>query len=141
MGSLAVWKVGTYDQFRDTFRKWGITNQFTNVFWSSMASGLLFAGATMPLETAKVRCATASVPPPISSPSPFQLPPFPSPSHTHIRIHAQNRMAFQKADPITGVLPYRGTSQAVLAIAREGGVINGLYAGFLPYYIRCVCYG
>jgi solute carrier family 25 oxoglutarate transporter 11 len=96
-----AFQVGTYDQFRDTFRKWGITNQFTNVFWASMASGLLFAGATMPLETAK------------------------------------NRMAFQKPDPVTGVLPYRGTSQAILSIAREGGFVNGLYAGFFPYYIRC----
>jgi len=35
------------------------------------------------------------------------------------------------------VLPYRGTSQAILSIAREGGIVRGLYAGFLPYYLRC----
>ena len=60
-------QVGTYDQFRETFSKMGVKDTFTNVFYASMASGLLFAGFSMPLETAK------------------------------------NKMAFQKADPITGL--------------------------------------
>lgn len=94
-------QVGTYDQFRETFKSWGVTDQFTNVFYASMASGLLFAGCTMPLETIK------------------------------------NKMAFQKADPLTGILPYRSTAQAMVSIVKESGIRGGLYAGFMPYYIRC----
>ncbi len=29
----------TYDQFRDSFRSLGVTNQFQNVFCASMSSG------------------------------------------------------------------------------------------------------
>ena len=51
-------QVGTFDQFRDYFRStWGVTGQFANVFCASMASGILYSVATMPLETAKNRMA------------------------------------------------------------------------------------
>jgi len=59
-------QIGSYDQFRELFRKWGIMNANLNVLYASMASGLIYSVITMPLETAK------------------------------------NRMAFQKADPLTG---------------------------------------
>jgi solute carrier family 25 oxoglutarate transporter 11 len=94
-------QVGTYDQFRETFKGMGVTDPFTNVFYASMASGLLFAGFTMPLETCK------------------------------------NKMASQKPDPVTGIMPYRSTGQAMVSIVKESGIKGGLYAGFMPYYIRC----
>jgi len=50
-------QVGTYDQFRGTFKSWGITNPTMNVFAASMTSGLLYSIVTMPFETAKNRMA------------------------------------------------------------------------------------
>ena len=49
---------------------------------------------------------------------------------------AKNRMAFQKPDPATGAMPYRGTMQTISAVARAGGPLS-LWNGFLPYYGRC----
>lgn len=49
---------------------------------------------------------------------------------------AKNRMAFQKADPATGKLPYTSTLQTVTTIARSEGALS-LWNGFLPYYGRC----
>lgn len=51
-------QVGTYDQFRETFRNvFNVRNQFSNVFCASMASGLLYSTVTMPFETSKNRMA------------------------------------------------------------------------------------
>ena len=50
-------QVGTYDQFRESFRSIGIKDQFTNVFCASMASGIIYSSVTMPFETAKNRMA------------------------------------------------------------------------------------
>lgn len=50
-------QVGTYDQFRESFRSIGVTAQFTNVFCASMASGIIYSSVTMPFETAKNRMA------------------------------------------------------------------------------------
>jgi solute carrier family 25 oxoglutarate transporter 11 len=50
-------QVGTYDQFRETFREYGVTHEFTNVLYASMTSGLLLSVLSMPLETAKNRMA------------------------------------------------------------------------------------
>lgn len=50
-------QVGTYDQFRASFRQLGITSQYTNVMYASMASGLLYSVVTNPFETAKNRMA------------------------------------------------------------------------------------
>jgi len=50
-------QVGTYDQFRESFRGIGIKDQFTNVFCASMASGIIYSSVTMPFETAKNRMA------------------------------------------------------------------------------------
>lgn len=49
---------------------------------------------------------------------------------------AKNRMAFQKPDPATGEMPYRGTFQTIGAVARSNGALS-LWNGFLPYYGRC----
>ena len=49
---------------------------------------------------------------------------------------AKNRMAFQKPDPATGEMPYRGTMQTIGAVARTSGPLS-LWNGFLPYYGRC----
>merc|ERR1711892_1136635 len=49
---------------------------------------------------------------------------------------AKNRMAFQKLDPITKEMPYRGTFQTIGKIAAADGVLS-LWWGFLPYYGRC----
>jgi len=93
-------QVGTYDQFRTTYKKWGVTHENLNVFYASMTSGLLYALVTMPFETAK------------------------------------NRMAFQKPDPVTGIMPYRSAIQTITTIAKAEGTLK-LWAGFAPYYLRC----
>ena len=49
-------QVGTYDQFRATFAKWGVTGT-SNAVAASMVSGLLYSLITMPFETAKNRMA------------------------------------------------------------------------------------
>mmetsp|Transcript_26534 Transcript_26534/g.26785 ORF Transcript_26534/g.26785 Transcript_26534/m.26785 type:complete len:316 (+) Transcript_26534:63-1010(+) len=56
-------QVGTYDQFRSTFRSLGIKNELFNVFCASMTSGLIYAIATMPFESAKNRMAFQKVDP------------------------------------------------------------------------------
>mmetsp|Transcript_8768 Transcript_8768/g.15815 ORF Transcript_8768/g.15815 Transcript_8768/m.15815 type:complete len:323 (+) Transcript_8768:76-1044(+) len=49
-------QVGTYDQFRQTFAKFGLPREgFPNVFAASMSAGLLYSLITMPFETAKNR--------------------------------------------------------------------------------------
>ena len=48
----------------------------------------------------------------------------------------KNRMAFQKPDPKTGLLPYRSTLQTMSKIASKEGILR-LWSGFLPYYLRC----
>mgnify|MGYP001045752619 CR=1 FL=1 len=93
-------QVGTYDQFRATYKSMGVTGPLMNVFAASMSSGLLYSLITMPLETAK------------------------------------NRMAFQRADPVTKQLKYRGTIQTLSTIAKTEGVLK-LWTGFAPYYLRC----
>ena len=50
-------QVGTYDQFRASYKKMGITNEIQNVFCAAMTSGLLYSLVTMPLETCKNRMA------------------------------------------------------------------------------------
>ena len=50
-------QVGTYDQFRGMYKEMGVTHELLNVFYASMTSGLIYAIATMPLETAKNRMA------------------------------------------------------------------------------------
>jgi solute carrier family 25 oxoglutarate transporter 11 len=50
-------QVGTYDQFRDTYRKLGVTGTNMNVFAASMTSGIIYSIVTMPLETTKNRMA------------------------------------------------------------------------------------
>jgi solute carrier family 25 oxoglutarate transporter 11 len=50
-------QIGTYDQFRETFKKMGVKSATANVFYASMASGLIYSIITMPLETAKNRMA------------------------------------------------------------------------------------
>ena len=49
---------------------------------------------------------------------------------------AKNRMAFQKMDPVTKEMPYRGTFQTIGKVAAADGVLS-LWWGFLPYYGRC----
>lgn len=50
-------QVGTYDQFRQSYKGLGVTNEFSNVLCAAMTSGLLYALVTMPFETAKNRMA------------------------------------------------------------------------------------
>lgn len=93
-------QVGTYDQFKVSYKKLGIPDGTANVVCSSLSAGLLYSLITMPFETAK------------------------------------NRMSFQKKDPVTGLLPYRGTMQTIRAVATKEGVLS-LWHGFFPYYGRC----
>jgi solute carrier family 25 oxoglutarate transporter 11 len=46
-------QVGTYDQFKNTYRGFGITSTLSNTFAAAMTSGLLYSLVTMPFETAK----------------------------------------------------------------------------------------
>lgn len=46
-------QVGTYDQFKTTYRGFGITSTLSNTFAAAMTSGLLYSIVTMPFETAK----------------------------------------------------------------------------------------
>lgn len=48
----------------------------------------------------------------------------------------KNRMASQKADKVTGKLPYKGIVQTLRKVSADEGVF-ALYNGFLPYYMRC----
>lgn len=48
----------------------------------------------------------------------------------------KNRMASQKADKATGLLPYKGILQTLRKVSAEEGFM-ALYHGFFPYYIRC----
>lgn len=50
-------QVGTYDQFREMFQGMGVKSELMSVFYASMTSGLIYAVATMPFETAKNRMA------------------------------------------------------------------------------------
>ncbi len=49
---------------------------------------------------------------------------------------AKNRMAFQKVDPLTGVLKYRNVVQTISCVIKREGVLS-LWNGFTPYYLRC----
>lgn len=49
---------------------------------------------------------------------------------------AKNRMAFQRADPVTGKRTYTGALQTMRLIGAQEGITK-LWAGFPPYYIRC----
>jgi solute carrier family 25 (mitochondrial oxoglutarate transporter), member 11 len=48
----------------------------------------------------------------------------------------KNRMASQKPDKVTGLLPYNTIVQTLTKVSKEEGML-ALYNGFLPYYIRC----
>ena len=48
----------------------------------------------------------------------------------------KNRMASQKADPVTGKLPYKTVVQTLRKVSVDEGFM-ALYNGFFPYYIRC----
>jgi solute carrier family 25 (mitochondrial oxoglutarate transporter), member 11 len=50
-------QVGTLDQFKETYREYGIKDKLSNTFCAAMSSGLLYSVATMPLESAKNRIA------------------------------------------------------------------------------------
>mmetsp|Transcript_1915 Transcript_1915/g.3037 ORF Transcript_1915/g.3037 Transcript_1915/m.3037 type:complete len:173 (+) Transcript_1915:52-570(+) len=50
-------QIGTYDQFKATYRSLGVQGDLTNPLCASMSSGLLYSLVTMPLETAKNRMA------------------------------------------------------------------------------------
>jgi solute carrier family 25 oxoglutarate transporter 11 len=49
---------------------------------------------------------------------------------------SKNRMASQKADKVTGKLPYTGLLQTLKKVTADEGFLT-LYNGFLPYYVRC----
>jgi solute carrier family 25 (mitochondrial oxoglutarate transporter), member 11 len=48
----------------------------------------------------------------------------------------KNRMASQKVDPKTGLLPYTGVIQTLTKVTAEEG-FGKLFRGFFPYYLRC----
>jgi len=49
---------------------------------------------------------------------------------------SKNRMASQKADPVTKKFPYTGTLQTIRTVTKQEGFL-ALYNGYLPYYLRC----
>eukprot|EP00906_Rhabdomonas_costata_P029433 RCo041536 len=50
-------QVGTYDQFKSTYRSFGVPAGIPTEFCASMSSGLIYSIVTMPFETAKNRMA------------------------------------------------------------------------------------
>jgi solute carrier family 25 oxoglutarate transporter 11 len=48
----------------------------------------------------------------------------------------KNRMASQKPNAATGLLPYTGVVQTLRKVTAEEGFLT-LYNGFFPYYLRC----
>ena len=50
-------QVGTFDQFRESFRDAGVKSEPLRVFYASMTSGLIYSVVTMPFESAKNRMA------------------------------------------------------------------------------------
>jgi solute carrier family 25 (mitochondrial oxoglutarate transporter), member 11 len=48
----------------------------------------------------------------------------------------KNRMASQKVDKTTGLLPYTGILQTIRKVSAKEGFF-ALYNGFFPYYLRC----
>lgn len=116
-------QVGTYDQFRETFRDAGVQSEALRVFYASMSSGLIYSIVTMPFE----RCARVSPVLGLGARLCWKIysslcTSFPS---------AKNRMAFSKPDPVTGVNKYRGTLQTIGAIASREGITK-LWSGFPP---------
>jgi solute carrier family 25 oxoglutarate transporter 11 len=49
---------------------------------------------------------------------------------------SKNRMASQKPDKVTGLLPYKSTLQTIQAVSAKEGFMT-LFNGFFPYYMRC----
>mmetsp|Transcript_3190 Transcript_3190/g.9725 ORF Transcript_3190/g.9725 Transcript_3190/m.9725 type:complete len:304 (-) Transcript_3190:1175-2086(-) len=48
-------QVGTFDQFKATYRRFGVPDGVPNVFCAAMSAGLIYSLITMPFETAKNR--------------------------------------------------------------------------------------
>jgi solute carrier family 25 oxoglutarate transporter 11 len=63
-------QVGTYDQFREMYKSWGVTHQVANVFYAAMTSGFIYSVITMPFETAKNRMAFQR-PDPVTGQKPY----------------------------------------------------------------------
>lgn len=66
-------QIGTYDQFRATYKSAFGLEGFANVFVASMSSGLLYSLVTMPFETAKNKLASQSKDPVTGSEVPSPL--------------------------------------------------------------------
>lgn len=64
-------QVGTYDQFRELFRGYGVIHETLNVFYAAMTSGLIYSVVTMPFETAKNRMAFQR-PDPVTGINPYR---------------------------------------------------------------------
>jgi solute carrier family 25 oxoglutarate transporter 11 len=64
-------QVGTYDQFRELYRSYGVTHETLNVFYAAMTSGLIYSVVTMPFETAKNRMAFQR-PDPVTGINPYR---------------------------------------------------------------------
>ena len=141
-------QVATYDQFKMTYAGFGITG-LANQFCSSMSAGerwpsratrlarAMHAPRTRTCAHARTRATRAS-----HARSP-RRPDYPNPKPGLIYSivtmpfeTAKNRMAFQKMDPVTKEMPYRGTFQTIGKVAAADGVLS-LWWGFLPYYGRC----
>jgi len=54
---VGAFQIGTYDQFKATFKKLGLQEGLANQAASSMAAGFIYSLITMPFETAKNRMA------------------------------------------------------------------------------------
>lgn len=52
---ICLVQVGTYDQFKASYKALGVQHKIANVFCAAMTSGLLYSVVTNPLETAKNR--------------------------------------------------------------------------------------
>lgn len=110
---MTLLSLGTFDQFKATFKSLGVVKDLPNVFCASMSSGILYSVITMPMETAKNRMA-------------FQKP---DPT-------TGNQLRIRSTYSGLGKIPYTGTIQTVGSIISKEGPLK-LWQGFLPYYLRC----
>jgi len=114
-------QVGSFDQFKSMLSDAGVQNPFARVAGASLASGLIMACVTMPLETAKNRMA-------------FQMDCTMGGTLKHCGEGGNYIGCSRECGPCNW--QYRGTLQTMATVAGSEGP-RGLYRGFVPYYARC----
>jgi hypothetical protein len=122
-------QVGTFDQFKATFKSLGVVKDLPNVFCASMSSGILYSVITMPMETAKNRMAFQKADP--NTGNSF-LP------HLSLTDHQLRQTSLHRNDP-NSWLNYlqRGTIETV---ARFSSLLPSLWWAYCLHVYRSGVY-